>query len=146
MNQDQLSEIPVLVRQFPDFHLLEQELLASKHWEDRYRSLLKMAGLMPIVPKEWKREEFLVKGCQSKAWLWSYCDQSRFWFVGESDSKIVKSLLFLVLARWNGLVSSELDRLDVLPWLQELGLERHLSSSRMGGLGALVQSMKNASS
>ncbi|TWI55472.1 cysteine desulfuration protein SufE [Pseudomonas duriflava] len=109
-------------------------------WEARSRLLLQWATRLPDV--ETRRDEDLVHGCESQVWVTHQRDGNRNQFRAGSDSRILRGLLAVLLARANGLTDEELADLNVHDWLHQLGLERQLSASRGNGLRAVVERMK----
>lgn len=39
------------------------------NWEDRYRYIIDLGKQLPAMPESHKRDELLVRGCQSQVWL-----------------------------------------------------------------------------
>lgn len=144
MTQDSLVEIPQFLATLPNEEACLSSLTQVKHWEDRYRNLLTLSKCMPSIPIDWKQDEYLVKGCQSKAWLWHTCVHERYYWLGQSDSKIVQALMILVLSTLQGKTATEILSFKVHDFLRPLGLERHLSSSRMGGISAMVAKIQQS--
>ena len=63
----------------------------------RYSYLLSLASLLPSFPEELRRPENAVKGCQSHVWLSSWAEKGRFRFLADSDTYILKGLLYLLM-------------------------------------------------
>lgn len=143
MNQDLYSQISRAWAELPEYSPVFEKLHSARSYEDRYRTLLKIGQSYPNF-EVFRADEFLVKGCQSKAWLWS-CGTGETWVLGgDSESKLVRALLVLVMIRVKALALEERRSFQFESWIQELQLERHISSSRMGGLGALILKIKTA--
>lgn len=62
-----------------------------------YSYLLALAALLPPCPEEVRTEENAVKGCQSHVWLESRAEEGRFRFRADSDTYILKGLLYLLM-------------------------------------------------
>ena len=82
--------------------------------------------------------ERLVKGCQSNVWLETRRDGDVLHFEVDSDAFIVKGLLVLVLAAFEGKTPAQILGFDVESYFAQLDLERHLSPTRGNGLRAIV--------
>lgn len=111
-------------------------------WEDRYRYVIDLGKELPPINEAIKDEEHLVRGCQSQVWIDSHVDDGRLWFDADSDAFIVKGLLGVILAAFNGKSAAEIVNFDIDGYLDELGLLRHLSPTRGNGLRAMVKRIR----
>lgn len=121
---------------------LNQELMAQSHWQGRYRILMKLGQRMDKLPSELQQQTAEVSGCESATWLYHCQQQQRHYWLADSEARVVRGLLVLVLAACNGKTSSELAQIDLDGWFSELGLSDHLSPSRSNGLAAVVAAIK----
>ncbi len=62
-----------------------------------YSYLLALAALLPPCPEEARTPENAVQGCQSHVWLSSWAEKGRFRFLADSDTYILKGLLYLLM-------------------------------------------------
>lgn len=112
-------------------------------WEERYKYIIDLGKELPPMPEELKTEDRLVRGCQSQVWLSeAFCD-GKLYFQADSDAFIVKGLLAVVLAAFNGKNSSEILLVDIAQYFQRLDLLQHLSSTRGNGLKAMVKRIQD---
>ncbi len=115
-------------------------------WEDRYKYIIDLGKEIPELGAEHRREENLIRGCQSQVWLvWSQSD-GRLYFEVDSDAFIVKGLLGVVLAAYNGKTPAEISRFDIDAYFGELDLLKHLSPTRGSGLQAMVKRIRDIAS
>ncbi|WP_449360910.1 SufE family protein, partial [Alishewanella longhuensis] len=65
------------------------------------------------------------RGCESRAWLLHYYDNSsdKHYFVLDSEARIVKGLLAIMLSFVNGLSQQELKQLDIQRAFDALNLK-----------------------
>ncbi|SHI25021.1 SufE family protein [Ferrimonas marina] len=117
---------------------LTEELLSQPHWQARYRVLMKLGNRMEKLDASWHREEAEVSGCESTTWLYHHQQEGRHYFLADSDSRIVRGLLVLVLSASNGQSGDAIAAVDWQQWFGALGLADHLSPSRSNGLAAVV--------
>ncbi|WP_288744318.1 SufE family protein [uncultured Rheinheimera sp.] len=120
------------------------QLRQLKDWQSKYRILMTLGKELPTFGSEWHRDEFLVQGCESKAWLLHYQDPTtnqHFWAF-DSDARIVKGLIILLLVQLNGLTSEELAHAKPELLLSELQLQQNISQSRSNGLLAVLNRVK----
>ncbi|MEX2470493.1 MAG: SufE family protein [Pseudohongiellaceae bacterium] len=111
-------------------------------WEERYRYIIDLGKELPAMDPSAQREENLVRGCQSQVWLVPHEKDGRLYFDVDSDAFIVKGLLGIVLAAYNGKTPDEIRDFDIEGYFGELDLMRHLSPTRGSGLQAMVRQIK----
>ena len=110
-------------------------------WEEKYAYLIELGQKMEPLPKEYQVEENLVRGCQSTVWLHRECQEGVVVLKAESDSLIVKGLAALLLQVYSH-QTGEAIQSTALTFLEETGLNRHLSSQRANGLLAMIDQIK----
>ncbi|GAA5525609.1 cysteine desulfurase [Microbulbifer aestuariivivens] len=114
-----------------------ERLAAQRSWQDRYRELMRWS--QSIAPKpEIRRPGYLVRGCESEAWLAHRQVGGRHLFAVDSDSRVVKGLAALLLSQIHGRSGEEIASLDLEGVFADLGLKQHLSQSRSNGFYALL--------
>ena len=113
------------------------------HWEDRYKWIIDQGKKLLAIPEELKIDSNLVKGCQSRVWLWvTLSTDKKLHIQADSDAMIVKGLVALMLRLFNELSPQEV--IAASPeFINELGLAQHLSQSRANGLVAMIKQIKN---
>lgn len=112
-------------------------------WEERYKYLIDLGKELPAMADRLHIDEFIVRGCQSKVWLVDEFKEGRLYFQADSDAFIVKGLLCVVLAAFNGKSPQDILSFDVESYFNQLDLIQHLSSTRGNGLKAMVQRIKD---
>ena len=112
-------------------------------WEDRYRYIIDLGKELPSMSTEKKDDAHLVRGCQSQVWIDCRRDGEHLYFEADSDAFIVKGLLGVVLAAFNGKTAEEILAFDVEEYFLQLGLLRHLSMTRGNGLRAMVARIRH---
>lgn len=113
------------------------------NWEERYKYIIDLGKELPPMPESLRTEEFLVRGCQSQVWLVDEWREGRLFFQADSDAFIVKGLLGVVLAAFNGKSPGDILGFDVEEYFTRLDLLQHLSSTRGNGLKAMVKRIKD---
>lgn len=114
---------------------------APMSWEQRTRLLMQWGSkLSPLTDGE-RIPEHQVQGCESRVWL--VVDQTEPYccFRVDSDARLLRGLLALLLGRLNGLTRSEIEAVDWIDWFTQLGLSKQLSSSRTNGLNAVLKAI-----
>ncbi|QXO16827.1 MULTISPECIES: cysteine desulfurase sulfur acceptor subunit CsdE [Vibrio] len=114
-----------------------------KGWEDRYRQVIQWGKKLPQMPDALKSEQVTVAGCESQVWLLA-AQQGDVWhFCADSDARIVRGLIALVMAAYEGKTSAQIQAFDIDDYFARLGLIAHLSPSRGNGLKAIVEQIKH---
>lgn len=112
-------------------------------WEDRYRQVIMWGKQLPKMDDSLKQDQVLISGCESKVWLVSEFDSERWQFQADSDARIVRGLIAIVLAAFNQRTTTEIELFDPEAYFAKLGLVEHLSQSRGNGLRAIVEQIKS---
>lgn len=108
------------------------------NWEERYKYIIELGKELAPIDESLRNDNFLVRGCQSKVWLIPHEVDGVLFFEADSDAFIVKGLLGVVLAAYNGKTPSDILAFDIDAYFGKLDLLQHLSSTRGNGLKAMV--------
>lgn len=112
-------------------------------WEDRYRYIIELGRKLPAMDAARKREELLVRGCQSQVWLDWHREGERLRFDVDSDAHIVRGLVAIIHAVYDGRTAAEIRDFDIEAYFARLELLKHLSPTRGNGLRAMVQRIRD---
>lgn len=107
-------------------------------WDDRYKYIIDLGKELPPMDEADHVDENLIRGCQSRVWLSSKNSEGRLFFDVDSDAFIVKGLLAIVMAAYNGKTPAEIRNFDIQAYFAAIDLMRHLSPTRGSGLQAMV--------
>ncbi|THG46984.1 MULTISPECIES: SufE family protein [Muribaculum] len=111
-------------------------------WMDRYACIIDMGNQLDEMPQEFKTPEFLIEGCQSRAWLHAELDNNgRIVYKADSDALIVKGIISMLLKVLSGHTPQEIMNAD-LYFIDKIGLAENLSPTRSNGLAALLKQMR----
>ncbi len=115
-------------------------------WEGRYQYLIDLGNEVPPMEDALKTEATEVKGCVSKVWLHYTKDSSgRYHFHADSDGKITKGLVYVVLAAYDGKTADEIAAVHIEDEFSKLGLADNLSPNRRNGFFAMVEKIRGLS-
>lgn len=112
-------------------------------WEERYKYIIDLGKELPPMEESLHTDDRLVRGCQSQVWLSHDYHEGKLFFQADSDAFIVKGLLAVVLAAFNGKTPQEIESVDIAGYFQRLDLLQHLSSTRGNGLKAMVKRIQD---
>jgi cysteine desulfuration protein SufE len=134
---DIAAEKPVSIEEVvADFDLLED-------WEDRYRYVIELGRRLAPLPEAERNEANKVRGCASQVWLSTRAERGdgavRLHFRGDSDALIVRGLVAIVIALFDGRSPEEILATDAEALFARLDLRAHLTAQRSNGLKALVE-------
>ncbi len=114
----------------------------EKSWEDRYKLIIDWGKELEPILEQYKKPEFLVKGCQSSVWLFvELTTDEKCKIHVDSDASIVKGLVALIYLTYEQVPLSEMNKID-LQFFKEIGLIEHLSLSRANGLQSMIKTLK----
>lgn len=114
-------------------------------WEARYQYLIELGDKVEPMADALKTEATEVKGCVSKVWLHYTKDSAgRFHFHADSDGKITRGLVYVVLSAYEAKTAEEIRAVDIEAEFSKLGLDQHLSPNRRNGFFAMVERIKAA--
>ena len=111
-------------------------------WMDKYQLLIDLGNEQEPLAPEYKNDQNLIDGCQSRVWLQADLDSDgKVVFQAESDALIVKGIVSLLIRVLSGHTPDEI--LDAeLHFIEDIGLKEHLSPTRSNGLLAMVKQMR----
>lgn len=118
-----------------------EEFSGFDDWMDKYQLLIDMGSGLEPLPEEYKTEQNLIDGCQSRVWLQADYREGRVVFRAESDALIVKGIVDLLVRVLSGHTPQEILDAD-LYFIDRIGLKEHLSPTRSNGLVAMLKQMK----
>lgn len=119
----------------------------AKGWDGKHREIMLLSKLLERMPKTERSESSLVKGCESDVWLKAQLDDDKRWhFSADSDAKVIRGLLVIVLAAYQHKNSEYIQYFDIETYFERLGLLQHLSPSRGNGVRAIVENIRKVSS
>lgn len=114
-------------------------------WEDKYRALIQLGKQLPVLPDALKKQAIEIAGCENRVWLGHRANANgTLHFFGNSEGRIVRGLLAVLLTAIEGQRATALMQNDPLALFDELGLRAQLSASRSQGLAALAAAVQQA--
>ena len=110
-------------------------------WMERYEYIIELGKSLPIIDEEYKIDENLIKGCQSKVWLFSELDENKVKFTADSDAILTKGIVALLLRVYSNQKPEDILTAET-HFIDEIGLKEHLSPTRANGLVSMVKQIK----
>ncbi|HRQ59988.1 MAG TPA: SufE family protein [Alphaproteobacteria bacterium] len=118
---------------------LSENFALFEDWEERYRYLIDLGRTLPPMDASLRTPETLVKGCTSQVWMVLEVQDGRLHIQADSDAHIVRGLIALLLAAYQGKPLEEAKALDIEAQFKAIGLEQNLSPNRRNGFFAMVE-------
>jgi cysteine desulfuration protein SufE len=110
-------------------------------WMDKYQLLIDIGSDQEPLPEQYKTEQNLIDGCQSRVWLQADYSDGKIHFQAESDALIVKGIVTLLIRVLSDQTPDDILNAD-LHFISDIGLTEHLSPTRSNGLLAMLKQMK----
>ncbi|MBG7610901.1 SufE family protein [Polaribacter sp. BAL334] len=110
-------------------------------WMERYEYIIELGKSLPIIDNQYKLDENLIKGCQSKVWMFSELEKDTVKFTADSDAILTKGIVALLLRVYSGQKPSDILSSDT-DFLDKIGLKEHLSPTRANGLVSMIKQIK----
>lgn len=110
-------------------------------WLDKYEYLIELGKSLEPFPEEKKTEDRLIKGCQSRVWLYAEERDGMLFFSADSDAIITKGIISLLISVYSGRTREEIAA-DDFGFVAEIGLKENLSPTRANGLVSMIDTIK----
>lgn len=111
-------------------------------WMDKYQLLIDLGGELDALGEQYKNDDNLIDGCQSRVWIQCDVKDGLLFFTADSDALIVKGIIALLIKVLSGHTAKEILDAD-LYFIDRIGLKDHLSPTRSNGLLAMVKRIKS---
>ena len=110
-------------------------------WEERYQYMIDLGKTLPLIKDQYKTEENIIKGCQSKVWVHADLEGDKVVFTADSDAIITKGIIAILIRVFSNqspkaIIESNTNFID------EIGLKEHLSPTRANGLVSMIKQLK----
>ncbi len=123
----------------------QEEIIADfsayDEWMDKYEHLIALGKDLPLIDEQYKTDDLLIKGCQSRVWLHADFKDGLVHFTADSDAIITKGLVALMIDVLSGHTPKEIATTDIY-FIDKIGLKSHLSPTRANGLLSMLKQMK----
>ena len=123
----------------------QQELIDDfaflSDWEQKYEYIIDLGKELKGLPEEKKKEDFLIKGCQSQVWLDAELRDGKIFFLADSDGILPKGIISLLVGVYSGHTAEEILAAD-FDFISKIGLQEFLSPSRANGLASMIKQIK----
>lgn len=123
----------------------QQELIDDfaflSDWEQKYEYIIDLGKELKGLPEEKKKEDILIKGCQSQVWMDAELHDGKIFFLADSDGILPKGIISLLVGVYSGHTAEEILAAD-FDFISKIGLQEFLSPSRANGLASMIKQIK----
>ena len=110
-------------------------------WMERYEYIIELGKKLPLIQEEFKTENNLIKGCQSKVWLQGEQNEDKIVFTADSDAILTKGIIAILIRSFSNQKAVDILEAD-MGFIDEIGLKEHLSPTRANGLVSMIKNIK----
>ena len=110
-------------------------------WMERYEYLIELGKSLPIIDQQYKLDENIIKGCQSKVWLDAQLKGDKIVFSADSDAIITKGIIAILIRAFNNQTPAAILNAST-DFIDQIGLKEHLSATRANGLSSMIKKLK----
>lgn len=118
-----------------------EEFSMFDDWMQRYEYIIELGKSLPLIDEKYKTDENIIKGCQSKVWVYAEEKDDKVVFTADSDAILTKGIIGILIRAFSN--QSPQAILDAnTSFIDEIGLKEHLSPTRANGLVSMVKQIK----
>jgi cysteine desulfuration protein SufE len=110
-------------------------------WMEKYEYIIQLGKDLPLIDEQYKKDENLIRGCQSKVWLHADYKDGRLFFTADSDALITKGLVSMVVNVLSDQTPKDIVDSEIY-FIDKIGLKNHLSPTRSNGLLSMLKQIK----
>jgi cysteine desulfuration protein SufE len=118
-----------------------EEFSMFDDWMDRYEYIIELGKKLPLIKEEYKTEDNIIKGCQSKVWLQGEQADDKIVFTADSDAILTKGIIAILIRAFSNQKAADILSAD-MAFIDEIGLKEHLSPTRANGLVSMIKNIK----
>ena len=118
-----------------------EEFSLFEDWMQRYEYMIELGKSLPLIDPEYKTEENIIKGCQSKVWIHADLEGDKLVFTADSDAIITKGIIAVLIRVFSNQHPDAILGADT-SFIDKIGLKEHLSPTRANGLVSMIKQLK----
>ena len=118
-----------------------EEFSMFDDWMQRYEYMIELGKSLPLIDAQYKTDDYIIKGCQSKVWVHADLEKDKLVFTADSDAIITKGIIAILIRVFShqhpdAILEAETEFID------KIGLKEHLSPTRANGLVSMIKQLK----
>ena len=104
--------------------------------------LMDLGQRMPDFPETERNDANLVRGCQSKVWLYIRPENDKVRLAGDSNTAITTGLVSLLVRVLDNRTPAEILETRIT-FPERIGMDRFIGTQRSNGFAAMIQHIRN---
>lgn len=124
---------------------IQQEIIEEfslfEDWMQRYEYMIELGKSLPLIASEFKTDDNIIKGCQSKVWVHAELEEDKLQFTADSDAIITKGIIAILIRAFSNHHPKDILDADTA-FIDQIGLKEHLSPTRANGLVSMIKQIK----
>ncbi|WP_318641830.1 SufE family protein [Flavobacterium ardleyense] len=118
-----------------------EEFSFFEDWDERFQYVIDLGKELPIIEDQYKTEDNIISGCQSKVWLHATLNSGKVEFTADSDAIITKGIIAILIRVFSNQKPADILEAN-LDFIDQIGLKSHLSPTRANGLVSMIKQIK----
>ena len=118
-----------------------EEFNLFEDWMQRYEYMIELGKSLPLIEPEFKTDDNIIKGCQSKVWVHAELKNDQLIFSADSDAIITKGIIAILIRAFSNQHPKDILDADT-NFIDQIGLKEHLSPTRANGLVSMIKQIK----
>ena len=120
---------------------IKEEFMQFEDWMERYEYMIDLGRSLTLIDQAYKTDEYIIKGCQSKVWVYAELNDDKLVFTADSDAIITKGIIAILIRTFSNQHPSDIMNAET-GFIDEIGLKEHLSPTRANGLVSMIKQIK----
>lgn len=117
------------------------EFSMFEDWMQRYEYMIGLGKSLPLIDGQYKTDDNIIKGCQSKVWVHAELADGKLVFTADSDAIITKGIIAILIRAFSNQKPQDIIAANT-NFIDEIGLKEHLSPTRANGLVSMIKQLK----
>jgi cysteine desulfuration protein SufE len=122
-------------------HEIVDEFAMFDDWMQRYEYIIDLGKGLPIIHEQYKTDDNIIKGCQSKVWVHAEQESGKIVFTADSDAILTKGIIAILIRAFSNQKATDILEANT-DFIDEIGLKEHLSPTRANGLVSMIKQLK----
>ena len=110
-------------------------------WMQRYEYMIELGKSLPLIDPQYKTDDYIIKGCQSKVWVHADLEKDKLVFTADSDAIITKGIIAILIRVFSHQHPDAILEADT-SFIDQIGLKEHLSPTRANGMVSMIKQLK----
>jgi cysteine desulfuration protein SufE len=118
-----------------------EEFSMFEDWMQRYEYMIELGKSLPMINIQYKTDDYIIKGCQSKVWIHADLQNDKLIFTADSDAIITKGIIAILIRAFSHQHPDAILEAGT-EFIDKIGLKEHLSPTRANGLVSMIKQLK----